>query len=66
MSIYMVKTIKEEKLKWVLPVVKKEIKLKDVTKVCPYGKRSLERWVALYKKLGASIPKCIRTLCKIE
>src|SRR3989344_5529622 len=52
MSIHMVKTIKEEKLKWVLPVVKKEVKLKDAAKVCPHSKRSLERWVALYKKLG--------------
>jgi len=52
MSIHMVKTIKEEKLKWVLPIVKKEVRLIDVAKVCPFGKRSLERWVALYKKLG--------------
>lgn len=52
MSIHMAKTIKEEKLKWVLPIVKKEVKLKDVTKVCPHSKRSLERWVALYKEKG--------------
>lgn len=52
MSIYMTKTIKEEKLKWVLPIVKKEVGLIDVAKVCPHSKRSLERWVALYKKLG--------------
>lgn len=48
----MAKTIKEEKLRWVLPVINKEIKLVDIVKVCPYGKRSLERWVALYKKNG--------------
>lgn len=48
----MSKTIKEEKLKWVLPIVKKEVRLIDVSKVCPHGKRSLERWVALYKNLG--------------
>jgi hypothetical protein len=48
----MVKTIKEEKLKWVLPIVNKEARLIDVTKVCPYGKRSLERWVALCKAKG--------------
>ncbi len=48
----MVKTIKEERLKWVLPIVRKEVKLKDVAKVCPHGKRSLERWVALYKAKG--------------
>ena len=48
----MTKTIKEERLKWILPIVKKEVKLKDVAKVCPHGKRSLERWVALYKSKG--------------
>lgn len=52
MAISMTKTIKEERLRWVLPIVRKEIKLVDVTKVCPYGKRSLERWVALYKSYG--------------
>jgi len=49
----MAKTIKEEKLRWVLPIINKEIKLVDISKVCPYGKRSLERWVALYKEKGA-------------
>jgi transposase InsO family protein len=52
MSITMAKTIKEEKLRWVLPIVNKEVKLKDTARVCPHSKRSLERWVALYKKLG--------------
>lgn len=35
-----------------LPIVAKEIKLVDAAKVCPHGKRSLERWVARYKKYG--------------
>lgn len=48
----MAKTIKEEKLKWVMPVINKEIKLVDIARVCPYGKRSLERWVASYKEKG--------------
>jgi len=48
----MAKTIKEERLKWVLPVVRKEVKLKEVARVCPHSKRSLERWVAAYKKKG--------------
>lgn len=54
MAIYMTKTIKEERLRWVLPIAKKEIKLVDVARVCPYGKRTLERWVAAYKKEGTS------------
>jgi transposase InsO family protein len=48
----MAKTIKEERLRWVLPIVNQEIKLVDAMKVCLYGKRSLERWVAVYKQLG--------------
>ena len=52
MAISMAKTIKEERLRWVLPIVKKEIKLIDAAKVCPYGKRSLERWVAAYRTQG--------------
>lgn len=48
----MVKTIKEERLRWVLPIVKKEMKLIEVSKVCPHGKRSLERWVSAYKANG--------------
>lgn len=47
-------TIKEERLRWVLPIINKELKLKDVAKVCPHSKRSLERWVAVYKKYGES------------
>jgi len=46
----MVKTIKEERLRWVLPIVNKEMKLSEVSKVCPHSKRSLERWIALYKE----------------
>lgn len=52
MAISMAKTIKDERLRWVLPIVRKEIKIADAVRVCPYGKRSLERWIASYKKRG--------------
>jgi hypothetical protein len=52
MAIQMAKTIKEERLRWVLPIINKELKLVDVAKICPYGKRSLERWVAMFKRGG--------------
>lgn len=48
----MAKTIKEERLRWVLPIANKEIKLIDAIKVFPYSQRSLERWVASFKKFG--------------
>ena len=52
MCVNMAKTIKEERLRWVLPIANQEVKLVDAAKVCPYGKRSLERWLACYKKGG--------------
>lgn len=48
----MAQTIKEEKLRWVLPIVKKEVKLCESARICPHGKRSLERWVAAYRRYG--------------
>jgi len=45
-------TIKEERLRWVVPIINKELKLKDAAKVCPHSQRSLERWTAAYKKHG--------------
>jgi len=52
MCINMSKTIKEERLRWVLPIFNKEVKLKDVAIVCPYSKRTLERWLANYREYG--------------
>lgn len=52
MCVNMAKTIKEERLRWVLPIIQKEIKLVDVVKICPYGQRSLERWLSNYCQYG--------------
>lgn len=52
MSAKMPKTIKEERLRWVLPIINKNIKLLDAAKVCPHSQRSLERWLAEYRKSG--------------
>lgn len=48
----MSKTIKEERLRWILPIINKEMRLVDVSKICPYSKRSLERWCWAYRKGG--------------
>lgn len=48
----MAKTIKDERLRWILPVINKEVKLVNVARVCPHGKRSLERWLAMYRVGG--------------
>jgi len=55
----MSKTIQEERLRWILPIINKEIKLVDVVRICPYSQRSLERWCCAYREGGkqALIPK---------
>lgn len=54
----------EERLRWVLPIIRKEVGLKDVALVFPGGQRTLERWVADYKLNGAKglMPKSTRPL----
>lgn len=52
MAIHMVKTIKEERLRWIVPIIRKEVKLVDIARICPHGQRSLERWISNYKKYG--------------
>jgi len=52
MCTTMPKTIKEERLRWVLPIFNKEIRLVDVVKICPHSQRTLERWLANYQKHG--------------
>ena len=39
----MVKDIKEERLRWVLPIVNKQMKLCDIARLCPHSERSLKR-----------------------
>lgn len=55
-------TIKEERLRWILPIARKEVKLVDVAKICPHSQRSLERWLAVYRKYGEEglIPQSTR------
>lgn len=48
----MAQTIKEERLRWVVPIWKGEIKMVEAAKICPYSQRSLERWLAVYRKQG--------------
>ena len=31
----------------------KEVRLVDAVRLCPYGQRTLERWVSAYKHQGA-------------
>lgn len=52
----------EERLRWVLPIIGKEIKLRDAALLFPGGKRTLERWVAAFKESGEEglVPRLTR------
>lgn len=63
MCVSIPKDIKEERLRWVLPIIKKEIKTKAVMNVFPYSQRTLERWIRSYKRYGEKglIPSSTRS-----
>lgn len=52
----------EERLRWVLPIINKQIKLVTAARVFPGGERTLERWVKAYKDNGEAglAPKSTR------
>jgi transposase InsO family protein len=62
MSIKMSKNIKEERFRWVRPILEKEISIKNLVKVCPYSERSLKRWLKGFRAEGieALEPKSTR------
>lgn len=49
-------------MRWVLPIINKQIKLVDAARVFSGGQRTLERWIAVYKKEGeiGLVPKSTR------
>ena len=48
----MPKSTKEEKYRWIKPILDKEISIKDMTKVCPFSERSLKYWLAAFNEFG--------------
>jgi len=52
MSIKMPINIQQERLRWIKPIINKEMKIVDVIKICPHSERSLKRWLAAYKEGG--------------
>jgi transposase InsO family protein len=45
-------SIQQERYQWILPIIEKRLTYEETLKVCPHSKRSLERWVAAYKRHG--------------
>ena len=54
MAVHMAETIKEERLRWVFPIAMGRISISEAMKVCPYGRRTLERWLGAYRRGGES------------
>ena len=52
MSVTMPKNIKEERLRWIKPIVDGEVKLSEAAKLCPHSQRSLERWLKAFREQG--------------
>jgi transposase len=52
MTVKMNTTIEQERYSWIKPILEKKLSYDEVLKTCPHGKRSLERWVALYREKG--------------
>lgn len=50
----MPKSTKEEKFRWIKPILDKEISIKNMAKVCPFSIRSLKYWLSNFKKFGFS------------
>jgi transposase InsO family protein len=48
----MPKSTKEEKYRWIKPILNKEISIKDMAKVCPFSERSLKYWLAAFQGFG--------------
>ena len=43
---------KEEKFRWIKPILDKEISIKNMAKVCPFSKRTINNWLAAFREYG--------------
>lgn len=48
----MPESTKEEKFRWIKPILDREVSIKNMAKVCPFSERSLKYWIANYKEYG--------------
>lgn len=48
----MTKNIKEERYRWIKPILDKEMKIVDIIKVCPHSERSIKRWLKAFRENG--------------
>ena len=48
----MPKSTKEEKYRWIKPILDKDISIKQMALVCPFSERALKYWLANFRELG--------------
>lgn len=48
----MPKSTKEEKYRWIKPILEGEISIKNMSRVCPFSERTLKYWLVNYRKNG--------------
>lgn len=48
----MPKSTKEEKFRWIKPILDGEITIKNMVRVCPFSERALKYWLADYREFG--------------
>jgi len=48
----MPKSTKEEKFRWIKPILDKEISIKNMSRVCPFCERSLKYWLVAFEEAG--------------
>jgi transposase InsO family protein len=45
-------TTSEEKLRWIKPILDKEITIKKMSRISPFNERTLKDWLSKYRRLG--------------
>ena len=48
----MPQSTKEEKYRWIKPILDEEISIKNMAKVCPFSERTLKYWLAAFNEFG--------------
>ena len=50
----MPESIKQERFRWIKPILDGDISVKNMAKACPFAKRTLQYWLAAYRRFGLS------------
>ena len=48
----MAESIAAERLRWIKPILDKEISIKQMAKVCPFSERTIKYWLAAFREKG--------------